>query len=267
MQTAAFRAAGVDGVYLAYEVPPAKVDVAVSMMRERAAAGQVGGANVTVPLKQAVIAALDAVQPQARLAGAVNTVVIEREPANRSVRLVGHNTDVQGLISALAEHGVDLCGAALLVTGTGGMARAAVTAALQAGARAVCVCGREVQRASDLLDALAGAWDGALPRLEACTLADAGARLAGTDVVVQATSLGMVSGDRIALDFDAAPAGLFVLDAVYRDGPTPLQRAAEARGLRSCDGRTLLLHQGAAAFTLWTGRAAPLAAMRQAIGL
>jgi shikimate dehydrogenase len=267
MQTAAFRAAGLDAVYVACEVPPARVTEAVTTMRLRAAAGQVGGANVTVPLKQTVIAALDAVHPQAQLAGAVNTVVVEREPATQSARLVGHNTDVPGLVAALAEHGVELRGASLFVTGTGGMARAAVTAALQAGARAVRVCGREEQRAWDMLEAITAAWDGPLPRVEAGTLTGASAGLAGIDVVVQATSLGMHPGDPLVLEFDTAPPGLFVLDAVYDDDLTPLLRAAQARGLRTCDGRALLLHQGAAAFTLWTGRAAPLVAMRQAIGL
>lgn len=267
MQTAAFRAAGVQGVYVAGAVQPASLSDVIDGLRARAATGPVGGANLTVPLKRAVMASLDAMSPLAALTGAVNTVVVERQPAVRAVRLVGHNTDVDGLVAALAEHGVRLEGARLLVTGSGGMARAAVAAALQSGVRSVAVCAREPERARDLLDELVGQWRGRLPALETGSLSAAGDWLAHADVLVQATSLGMLPGDGMALALDAARPGLFVFDAVYRHGPTPLLGAAQARGLRTGDGRSLLVHQGAAAFTLWTGRAAPLAAMRHVIGL
>jgi shikimate dehydrogenase len=267
MQNAGLQAEGIDGVYLACEVPIESAMEVVTALRQHAATGLVGGMNVTAPLKQVAAAAMDALAAPTRLAGAVNTVVIERASASQPVRLVGHNTDVQGLVAALAEHGVALRGAHVFVAGTGGMARAAVTAALQAGARDVSVGGRDAQSASQLLDACTGAWEGTLPHLRACALAEARACLADADVVVHATRLGMQQEDPLALDIGDAPPGLFVLDAVYGDGPTALVRAARRHGLRACDGRALLLHQGAAAFTLWTGRPAPLAAMRQALGL
>jgi shikimate dehydrogenase len=91
--------------------------------------------------------------------------------------------------------------------------------------------------------------------------------LAGAQVLVQTTPLGLHAGDPSPLSLAAAPADLFVLDAVYAPSATPLVRQARDRGLRALDGLGLLLHQGAAAFALWTGRPAPLEVMRRSLGL
>ncbi len=267
MQAAAFRAAGMDGAYVACPVQPAQLPEVVAAMRDRAAAGTVGGANVTVPLKRAVLPLLDDLDPVARLSGAVNTLVAERRPGGQQARLAGYNTDSGGLQAALAEEGVDLRGKRLVITGSGGMARGALAAALFCGARAVWLCARSESQARDLLGEVSSRWPGARPELEACGLEEAPAHLAHADVLVQATSLGMRAEDPPPVDLAAAPAHLFVLDAVYGAAPTALVRLARARGLRASDGRGLLLHQGAAAFALWTGQPAPLAAMRAALDL
>jgi shikimate dehydrogenase len=95
--------------------------------------------------------------------------------------------------------------------------------------------------------------------------------LAGCDLLINATSAGMDGADQVsALDLALlalCPADAFVCDLIYAPAETPLLRAARVRGLRGMNGLPMLLHQGAAAFTLWTGKPAPLAAMRVALGL
>lgn len=265
LQNAAFRALGLNATYVACAVPGAALQAVFADLRAAAGAGYIGGANVTVPHKQAVLPFLDGLDSTAALAGAVNTIRV----ASRTdgVELRGDNTDVEGLVRALAEQGVGLAGARLVVVGAGGMARAAVVAAFRAGALEVRVCSRDPLRAQDLLDTLSMAWTGRVPALACGGLETGSAWLADADLLVHATPLGLHAGDPAALLLDRAQPGLFVYDAVYGAATTPLVRAAAARGLRAVDGRTLLLHQGAAAFTLWTGLDAPLDAMRSALGL
>jgi shikimate dehydrogenase len=265
MQGAAFRAIGWDATYVACDVLPDDLPAVWSHLRRLAATGRFAGGNITVPHKQGSLAALDDLAPRAALAGAANTIVVRRDAAG-SIELHGDNTDVTGLVAALAECGADLHRARLLVTGTGGMARAAVVAGLEHGAAEIRVLGRDPLRAQDLLDEVSHRWRGRLPLLACAGLEPgAGQLLAHADLWVQAASVGMHAGDPLLLDLDTAPATLFVFDAVYVAGGTALVRAARARGLRSSDGLGLLLHQGAAAFALWTGKPAPLESMRAAL--
>lgn len=265
LHAAAFEAAGIDAVYTTFEVAPADLDRTLGALRLRMEEGRVGGANVTVPHKRATLPELDALLPAARLAGAVNTIVPRRDVPGGRLQLEGANTDVAGLVAALDDLGSGLAGARVLVLGAGGMARAAVAAALEQGAGEIRVASRDPLAAQDLLDDVAGRWRGRVPPVACTELAGAGAWLGHADVLVQATSLGRAPDDPLPVALESAPAELVVLDAVYAPGTTALVRAARARGLRAADGRGLLLHQGAAAFELWTGGAAPLEPMRQAL--
>jgi shikimate dehydrogenase len=262
MQNAAFRACGLDAVYVACAVPGAALPAFFADLRRTP---RIGGANVTVPHKQAVLPWLDRLDSTAALAGAVNTIRVVATPAG--VELHGHNTDSGGLVQALSEHGVGLARARVIIVGAGGMARAAVIAAFHAGALEVRVCNRDPLHAQDLLDTLSAAWTGRLPALACGGLETAPAWLADADVLVHATPLGLHATDPSVLDLGTAQPDLFVYDTVYSTATTSLVRAATVRGLRAVDGRALLLHQGAAAFTLWTGVEAPLDAMRSALGI
>ncbi len=263
MQNAAFRAVGLDATYAACAVPPAALQAVCDDLRR--AAGRIGGANVTVPHKQAILPFLDGLDSTAALAGAVNTIRVVAGPHHSELH--GGNTDVEGLGRALAEFGVTLARARLVVVGAGGMARAAVVAAFRAGALEVRVCNRDPLRAQDLLDAVSTAWTSRLPALACGGLDAAPSWLADADLLVHATSLGLHPGDPTAFSLANAHPDLFVYDTVYGATTTPLVQEATARGLGAADGRTLLLHQGAASFTLWTGLEAPLAAMRAALDL
>jgi shikimate dehydrogenase len=261
MQAAAFRAAGLDAAYVACRVPAAELGNTFAALRRSA---EFGGGNVTVPHKRAALEHLDALDAIALLSGAANTIVPRRD-ASGAVVLHGANTDAIGLVPALSEIGAHLAGARLLVLGAGGMARAAVAAGFEHGAQEIRVAARDPLGAQEMLDAMSRTWRGREPHLACLSLADAAAALPGADVLVQATSLGR--GGETVIGLETAPPALCILDAVYAPGGTPLVQAARARGLAAADGLSLLAHQGAASFTLWTGVPAPLAAMRSALGL
>ncbi len=255
MQEAAFRALGIDAVYVPFPVRPERLADAVAGLR----ALGIAGANVTLPHKEAVIALLDEVEPDARAIGAVNTIVRSGD------RLLGANTDAPGLVRALAEAGFEPKGTRAVVLGAGGAARAAVVGLARAGAALVTVAARRLDRAEALAEELAPVSGGTA--LAAADLARLGEAFAQADLVVQATSAtleGRAEAEAFAasLPLDALPAQATVNDLVYEPRETAVLRRARARGLCTVDGLGMLLHQGAIAFERWTGRDAPLAAMR-----
>ena len=259
MQTAAFRHLRHDGVYVCFDVVPARLGAALSGLD---AAG-VRGLNVTVPHKEAVAAWAPRLTEVARRAGAVNT--LWRDPGGG---LVGDNTDVPGLRAALDEAGIDPRGRVAVVLGAGGAAAAAVLALAGAGAARIRVANRTAARAEALVRRLAAA--GIAVPLEIGDL-DAGAA-DGAGLVIQATSLGLGGAGRPPVDLGRLGAGVPVVDLVYARGGTPLLRAARRRGHPVVDGLALLVHQGALACEAFTGdpldpvgRAAMARAARRAL--
>lgn len=274
MQQAALDALGIPARYELWDTPADQLAQRVAALR----ASGVLGANVTIPHKLAVMPLLDAITPEARRhVGAVNTIV--RADLDGQVRLVGHNTDLAAIVRVLDEHGAWDGPRRMLVLGAGGAAQAALGAALLRGLEP-WVAARQPMRARAALEALwirthledpappamPGAWhDHAVDLADANALA---AALAETGVLVNATPVG--TSDALASPVDVAllrhlPRAAFVFDLVYTPPETAIVRAAWAAGLRATGGVPMLLYQGAAAFTLWTGREAPLAVMRAAL--
>jgi shikimate dehydrogenase len=241
MHNAAFRALGVDAVYLAFDVPPAALPAAVAGLR----ALRARQFAVSIPHKQAVMAHLDEVDETARRIGAVNTATL------RDGRLVGSNTDWIGAVRAL-ERATGLAGRRAVVLGAGGTARAVVFGLRERGAR-VTVLNRTPERARALARELGAEAAGGL------------ADLARTEheVLVNTTSVGLGS-DASPVAPESLRAGSVVLDAVYEPERTRLLRDAEARGARTVAGKWMLVHQAAAQLELWTGREAPIDAMAEA---
>lgn len=244
LHNAAFEAAGLDWAYLAFDVAPGAAGAALEGMR----ALGIAGLSVTTPHKDDVARLVDRRSPIAERLGAVNTVV------NHGGELVGESTDGQGLVEALRlEQGFDPTGRRCVVRGSGGAARAVILALAGAGAAEVIVVpGRAVARA-EVAAALAGPAGRVGPAAEAD----------GADLVVNATTLGMAGGPP-DLPFDPAvlQPGQVVVDIVYPD--TAFVRAARGRGATAVSGLGMLVHQAAAAFTLWTGHEAPVDAMSAA---
>jgi shikimate dehydrogenase len=238
MHNAGFAALGLDWTYELLDVSSADLAGAVERLREQ----DVGGANVTIPHKQAVIERLDAVDADALRAHAVNTIARDGE------RLVGSNTDVAGVRLAIGEVGLEPKGANVVILGGGGSARAAAVAL--AGSHLTFVSRHPED--DDLPGAVIGWSDRALPGL-----------IRSADLLLNATPLGRK--EEMPIRPAALPTDGAVIDLVYVTGGTPLVRKARSLGLRTADGWTVLLAQGAASFETWTGKAAPLVAMRHTL--
>jgi shikimate dehydrogenase len=239
MHNAAFRATGLDWTYELLDVAAGDLDAAMAKLRGKDSAG----ANVTIPHKLTVMAHLDRLDAEAMRVHAVNTISHEGE------HLVGTNTDVAGIAAAAEELGLEARGANVVVLGAGGSARA-VAAALE-GAHVTFVA-RHPDRTGEMPGSVV-AWDSpAWPPL-----------VRAADLLVNATPLGR--RDEMPLRPNALPENGAVLDLVYVEGGTPLVRKARSLGLRTVDGWTVLLAQGARSFEIWTRRPAPLEAMRAAL--
>ncbi len=254
-QQAALDHLGLDVRYEAWETPPASLAQRIASLR----AADILGANVTVPHKEAVLPLLDALDDEAALMGAVNTIV------HRDGRLVGHNTDGVGFLAALDSVGFDPQGAGALLLGAGGAARAVAFALARHGANPLYIANRTLDRAQRLADEV----NAVAPVAHALSLTEGALEeVAGAYVLlVNCTSVGM----RHTPTEDASPfpsgllrRRLLVYDLVYNPPETRLLRDAKAAGARPVGGLGMLVHQGAAAFELWTGRPAPLEVMFRA---
>ena len=212
------------------------------------------GANVTIPHKERVVPMVDRLNDDAQPTGAVNTITREGK------RLVGHNTDVAGFRVALDRLvGKQKMPRQAVVLGAGGGARAVVYGLITEGFQRVIVFNRHLHRAEVAGQALRpergphGAQGDALAR----SIIES--ELAKAKILINATSIGLTSDDT-PIPAETLNPDLLVLDLIY--ARTRLLRDASALGCTVADGGLMLLHQGAAAFTLWTGQPAPLELMQ-----
>jgi shikimate dehydrogenase len=252
---AALEALAMDAVYLAFAVPPSGLAAAIEGLRALGALG----ANVTLPHKERVMALLDEVEPAAAAIGAVNTIVSDGD------RLIGTNTDAEGLARSLRERGLTIEGACVLVLGAGGAARASVFGL--SNAERIVVAARRLDAAERLVSELASH---TRAQLSPIALADDVAMRAaaeGTDVLVQATSATLgdaATAFAASLPLASLPSSAAVVDLVYAPRETAVLNAAAARGLRTVDGLGMLVWQAALAIERWLGVQPPIDVMRRA---
>lgn len=261
---AALQSAGIDAQYVPIHVRPEELTEA---LRNLPKAGFLG-TNVTIPHKGATLEAMDEVDDYARLAGAVNTVVVDGE------RLVGFNTDGPGLVRAIREEFyVDLRDLRVLLLGAGGGAgRAIAVQCARENCERLVLVNRTVEKAVQLAKELAPYFRGErlvgpVERIQAIPHDEAHLReqLAYTDIVINATSVGMQRTSPALIPPGLLTPNLLVYDTVYSSGKTRLVEDAESVGARAANGLSMLLHQGALSFEIWFGRPAPLEVMRQAL--
>jgi shikimate dehydrogenase len=243
MQNAALQAGGLaDWRYQHLPIPPELFAATL------AALPGLGfrGVNVTIPHKEAALAAATDPSPRAAAIGAANTLIFEADG-----RIVADNTDAPAVIAALP---FDPAERSALVLGAGGSARAVVWALRDAGAREVRIWNRTAERARVLASELGGvAVDHAEP----------------ADLLVHCTASGLDPAEDafkpLPITADDLASYECVVDLVYRDTETPLVQAARARRVRVVGGRELLVRQGALSFELFTGLRAPIELMRRAV--
>ncbi|MBD2548525.1 shikimate dehydrogenase [Microcystis elabens FACHB-917] len=276
MHNAAIAALGLDWAYLA--LPVAAADLAVVLRGLEAI--DCRGLNVTLPHKQAAAGLADELTPLARRLGAVNTLA-RRDGGG----WLGANTDVEGFLAPLrspgaaADAGGDPWGEReALVLGCGGSARAVVAGLVELGLGRIRVAGRDRTHLDGFVSSCAGWAPGLEPLVwgpgEAGRPDPLAGALAGADLVVNTTPLGMASGRDPAAaarsPLDPAQVALLrpaatIYDLIYTPRPTTLLRQAGERGCRTIDGLEMLVQQGAASLRLWCGqRDVPVSAMREA---
>ncbi len=258
MHNPALRAWDIEAQYVRIQVPAGRV---VEAFRQFQACDFLG-VNITIPHKFEALDAVDVLDPLARQLGAVNTLLI------REGRLHGYNTDGPGFLRSVDEaFGAKVRDMRVLILGAGGGAgrAVAVQSALEKCPRLV-LANRTAAKAQGLANevaALSPQTEVKVVEWSDDTLAQ---EMAGVDLVVNATSLGMKTEDARLLPAGCLEARHCVFDMVYRAGSeTPLLADARAAGARVVDGLTLLLHQGAISFEHWFDRPAPVEVMREGL--
>jgi shikimate dehydrogenase len=244
MHNAAFRALGLDAVYVAMRVSGESLPAVLAM---QAATG--GAGNVTVPHKEAVEGSVARKTDVCARVGACNTFWAE------DGTLVGDNTDVAGVTAALDKLGAARNGERWLVVGTGGSARATAVAAADRGVK-LFVRSRDAGRANAFAKWASGVGADA-------TVANGPVEV---DVAINATPLGLAGHDPLPVDVNHIPGVQRALDLVYAPGETRWVRTLRERGIAAADGREMLVQQGAAAFErFFPGVDAPVEVMRAAV--
>lgn len=240
IQEAALEALGIAGSYQVLSVPPEGLAAAFHRVRQR-----FRGVNVTIPHKIAALDFMDMLSPEAQSIGALNTVV------NEKGFLTGYNTDAAGFVWAWRQAGIELAGEKVLVLGAGGAARAVAYAVHQAGGQ-LWVANRNRERGLELARSFLGQ---VVPLTQAPQ----------AEIIVNATSVGMTDPETSPLPEEYFPDQGAVMDLVYRPLETKFLKLARKKGILTINGLAMLIGQGAAAFELWTGQEAPVAAMSAAL--
>ncbi len=269
MQNAGLAALGRDWRYVACEVAPEELVAALA----GAKAMRFIGANLTVPHKLLAVPLMDELDESARRWGAVNTVVFEAENATGvwcpvgelshpvgPVRARGYNTDADAIARSISEDlQLELRSSRVLLLGAGGAGRTAALRLADEGVAELYLVNRTLAKAIELQQEI----ETCFPAVSAFV----GYPEAEVELVLNATSLGLKKGDPLPFDpaqFDLRRADV-AYDMIYRPAETPFLATARAAGLRTANGLGMLLYQGAAALTLWTGQAAPITTMRKAL--
>jgi shikimate dehydrogenase len=245
MQSAAFRALGMDACYYAFRVTPKRLEDAIL----GAFAMDFGGLNLTVPLKEKALE-IEILQPDelSRAIGAINTVSFNNH------QISGHNTDGAGALLALDKAGAAIKGSRVLLIGAGGAARAIAYTLMKEGAD-ISIANRNDRKAFDLASLVGGLGFG---------LQDLEKLVPRADIIINATTVGMNAGDGRLFDGLLLHRGQIVFDIIY-NRETDLLLDAKAAGAMSIDGVMMLVYQGAKALEIWTGKKAPADIMEMAV--
>lgn len=252
MHNEAFKELGMDYAYVAFDVNPQDLQLAI----EGAKSLNIKGFNVTIPHKIEVMQFLDEIDEVAGLIGAVNTIDFKN--------LKGYNTDGIGAVRAIEEV-TSIKNKKVVVAGAGGASRAISFYLAQYGAESLTILNRNQQKAQSLAEDVSGS--GLIDDAGADSISQIASHLADADILVDTTPIGMhpnISDKPIAFADDMHE-DLVVFDAVYNPNETVLLREAVKAGAKPVYGIKMLLYQGAESFRIWTGRDAPVETMEKAL--
>lgn len=259
MHNEAFHILGLDYVYLCFDVNEETLGTAVKGLK----ACGIRGFNLTMPDKNKIIEFLDELSPEARLIGAVNTVL------NENGKLIGYNTDGYGFMQALREEGYDVNGKEVTVMGIGGASMAICAQAALDGATDLNIFGRPSSRYwkractfCENLQQQTGCRVNLFDNEDHYSLKKS---LENSSILINATSVGMIpdTDNSIIKDTSLFYPDLTVADVIYEPRETRLLKEAKAAGCKTVNGMYMLLYQGAKAFKIWTGKDMPVSVIKE----
>ena len=261
MQEAAFQSAGIKAYYIVLELSPHYFKTAMRDLRRL----PLQGFNITVPHKERILPYLDRLTPEAKAIGAVNTAF------KKGSVWVGTNTDVYGFIRSLKQEGkFRPKSKTAIVLGAGGAARAAVYGLAKEGAKTVFVMARRPPKAAKIISDYRRLFP--KTQLRAVTFKQKSLKdlLEGSDLVVNATSVGLRTKDKALIEKSWIPKGslkrrVLFFDLIYHPKETDFLKKAKARGHRTLSGLGMLVFQGVKAFEYWTGKKASVSTMRKTL--
>jgi len=257
MHNAAFEKLKLDYCYIPIQVDTKDLKKALDGIR----AENFAGINVTIPHKEAVIPLLDEVTKLPRLIGAVNTI------KNENGKLIGYNTDGAGFIESLKEDAkVNPKGKKVVLIGAGGAAKAVAIMLAEAGTKSLAVTDIIAEKAENLAEYVKSHFS-----IDAVAASEESKELKGAikncDILINATPVGMhpnVKGCPISDDIEI-PKGILVCDLIYNPPETKFLKKAKESGAKTLNGIGMLVRQGALAFSIFTGKEAPVETMRNAV--
>jgi len=252
MLNRAFQESGINAVYTAFHITNESLADFIKGVRVMG----IGGVNVTIPHKLQVMDLLDEIDADAIALGAVNTIV------NRDGRLIGYNTDGIGYVRSLKEEAIsDIAGKSIVVVGAGGAARGIIYALLKEKPSKVTIINRSVANAEQLAVSLTSEIPiqvAGQDQLEACC--------GEADIVINTTSVGMYPHmDETPIRGEWLKSSAVASDLIYNPLETKFLQQAKQYGCTIHGGLGMFIYQGAFAFEYWTGKQAPVLAMRETV--
>ena len=230
---------GIDGTYEPFLVKPEDLKTALKSLHKR----NIKGVNLTIPHKEAAMEFLDEIDDKARKIGAINTVIVKEDG-----RLLGTNTDGDGFYNHLKQSSTFKAeGRTAVIIGAGGAARAVLSVLLDAGILKITLVNRTKSRAENLQKILGD------KRIKIADWSDRASILKKCDLLVNATSLGMIGQPDLDLDLKFLPPSSIVYDIIYTPLQTNLLKEAKLKGCQTTDGLGMLLHQACGGFKAWFG--------------
>lgn len=255
MHNLAFEKLGLDYAYMAFDIKEGFLKQGVDGLRTL----NVRGFNITMPHKQEVMKYLDKIEEDAKLIGAVNTVL------NDNGKLIGYNTDGKGFIKSLEERDVKYIDEKIVLIGAGGAAKAIAIELALKGVKNIVIVNRTLEKAEAISNTINKNIQGSESRslvLDEKLLKE---ELKDANILINTTSIGMgdTIDNNIINDRDILHKDLFVADLIYNPVKTKFLSMAEEKGCRIMNGLAMLVYQGALVFKIWTGTDMPVEVMKE----
>ncbi len=255
MHNTAFAYLNLDYIYIPFDIEQEDLQTTVAGLKTL----NFTGFNLTMPHKQEIMQYLDEISEEAKLIGAVNTVVKENS------RLIGYNTDGKGYIASLKEEKIPVKNQKVVMVGAGGAAKSIAIQLAMEGVEKILLLNRTIEPAEEIANTITQNTRGCGVKVQEFNQNNLQKALKEANILINCTPLGMYSmEDRsIIEDESILRKDLVISDLVYNPAETKLLRQGKNRGCKTINGLGMLIWQGAFAFKLWTGKDMPVDVVRE----